>query len=187
MNPKTHIGTLFVISVILSGCGTEKNVYRLPLDSRSEERFEKRFEWRRAKVVLANGQQIQANGIHVHDDTVSYRLGASDSVESIHATNIARIETVNRSKGLGRGLGYGALFGASTGLCIALISGDGDKQFFKFDTPTRVLVTSFGLGVVGGIIGMIGGSISGVREVHTFSDSVNTDGDIHGNEIQERK
>ncbi|MFN0159058.1 MAG: hypothetical protein ACKVRP_13425 [Bacteroidota bacterium] len=185
MNPKTHIGTLFFISVILSGCGTERNVYRLPLDTRGEEKLEKRFEGKKAKMVLADGETVNAGLIRVQDDSVFYLEYGSDSIESVPISHVAQIEARNRSKGLLRGLGYGFVIGTGAGVLVGLTLSE--FAFFLQDASVSVVHTGLGFGVAGGIIGMFTGAVAGVREIHTFSDNVTAPSNNSETKRQERK
>jgi hypothetical protein len=158
---KKQINASILLMVFVCGCSST----RLMNDgSKSDHCAEinRMAKGKTGRIALMDGNRISAKDISVTHDSVYWPCAGKAPICAVPTADIREISFTNRAGGTIRGF----LFGIPSGFALAAVRIRIDPDSYR---ETSKLWYACNLGVMGGAVGMIYGSIFGKKEKFVFT------------------
>lgn len=159
---KKQIFVSMVLAVLISGCTSTRMINQSSRTIYFNE-INKAGKGRKAKIVLAKGEEINGFDIHIASDSTSWTDSTRVITHTFPTSEINEIIFIKSGGGALQGLGLGALIGASSAYVVgaALVYLDGGDA-----TPSEVgSFLAIRIGVpLGAIIGAMVGADTGSKQ-----------------------
>jgi hypothetical protein len=159
---KTTI-SLIILTSILCGCSSTSTI-------NSSSDAKNLLEKKEGSVELISNEKFDASDFHVSGDSLTFTTKPANELKTIALQDITRINRLNRSRGVGRGIAVGA--GAVFALWIASAISNPDQYDSK--NGGNLAEGAFAVGtVLGGAIGAGVGGLIGISETYMFLKETN--------------
>lgn len=146
------------------GCSSTYELHRANSDE-FVEKFNAFSTDKTAKITEMTGAQFKAQKLRLSSDSVYWTNLEDDSDNATENYKISRIEFTSHGKGALEGLGSGLLAGALIGATLGFMSGDDPPGFLSYTAAEKAVISGIGLGALGSILGLLGGAISGHKDI----------------------
>ena len=158
---------LIIMGFFILGCS---HTYVLDKESRNEfaEQLNKKTRKKEAVIQTRDGKKYNAEEIWFLLDSTSWRDPTTNSYKTRSNSELYKIVINDHGKGAVEGLGLGVLSGFAGGFVLGYLASSESEYFGRAGTAT---ITGTALGVLGGFLGLIGGSASGDKNIFMFDES----------------
>lgn len=163
-----------VVCIALFAAGCSTTTLLNPRDTSTCAVLNEELAGRRVSIELRDGRQIDDALVMFQGDSVTIPSLDGRSIQKFHLADIETISHFSRARGFSRDLGYGAFGGAAFGFTAGFVSGNDSPGFFSMKKKKKMLLGTILWGGVGGIGGMLVGTITGSTDHYILtSDTAN--------------
>ena len=130
---------------------------------------------RPVRLHTADGAALQAIGVRIEADSVSWIDPDTGHVHAAHASEVLRVETFSRRRGTRRLGTWGMIAGGAIGLAVGIAAVDNTSllvEAFPSDLMGRTYGALYAAGSYAGVVGGVGalvGLLAGDRETYDLS------------------
>lgn len=153
------VPTLLVAAVVLAGCGSSRELTRIPADRLDE--VDARVPGK-SRVRLRTGTAMTAYDVSLHDGTATWRSVRPDLDWTRPLRDVDSVQLKNTGKGVVRGFGLGLAVGFFLG--VSLEVANGTQNDWLFSESDRRTLAGIALGAVGAVVGGVTGGATGAWE-----------------------
>lgn len=162
---------VMLVSILASGCASTNKRVDHWFPDESFQIIEDDLSGKDVKILLGDGTIHEGELLRINTETTTWGDYDTETVISVPTAEIWRIQTMNRSKGAGKGFGLGLLIGAGTGVLVGVASGGSQS-----DVTNQVVLGAVGFAAVGGLLGLVIGGSKGTTITYEINPGLTPSG-----------